>query len=77
MRARQNVHQMSINWFKYAAPQRFYPLAGRAVPWFGAAAALLGLAGLAIGLLIAPTDHQQPAGEEPAKFPVHATPTGT
>jgi heme exporter protein C len=50
---------MSINWFKYAAPQRFYPLAGRAVPWFGAAAVLLGLAGLVIGLLIAPTDHQQ------------------
>jgi heme exporter protein C len=50
---------MSINWFKYAAPQRFYPLAGCAVPWLSAAAALLGLAGLAIGLLIAPTDHQQ------------------
>ena len=50
---------MGINWFTYAAPQRFYPLAGRAVPWCGAAAVLLGLAGLAIGLLIAPTDHQQ------------------
>jgi heme exporter protein C len=50
---------MSINWFKYAAPQRFYPLAGRAVPWFAALAVLLGLAGLAIGLLVAPTDHQQ------------------
>jgi heme exporter protein C len=50
---------MSINWFKYAAPQRFYRLAGSAVPWFSAAAVLLGLAGLVIGLLIAPTDHQQ------------------
>jgi heme exporter protein C len=48
-----------MNWFKYAAPQRFHALAGRAVPWFGAAALLLGIAGLVIGLLVAPTDHQQ------------------
>ena len=48
-----------INWFKYAAPQRFYPLAGRAVPWFGALAAILAVVGLVIGLLVAPTDHQQ------------------
>ena len=31
----------SINWFHYAAPQRFYPLAGRLVPWFGALAVVL------------------------------------
>ena len=48
-----------INWFHYAAPQRFYPLAGKAVPWFAALAVLLTLAGLVIGLLIAPTDAQQ------------------
>lgn len=48
-----------MNWFHYAAPQRFYPLAGRLVPWFGAAAAVLALAGLYIGLLRAPTDAQQ------------------
>ena len=48
-----------INWFKYAAPQRFYPLAGAAVPWFSAAAVLLTIAGLAIGLVIAPTDYKQ------------------
>ena len=48
-----------MNWFHYAAPQRFYPLAGKAIPWFGALAAVLGVAGLVIGLLIAPTDHQQ------------------
>ena len=48
-----------INWFHYAAPQRFYPLAGKAVPWFGTLAVLLGVSGLVIGLLIAPTDHQQ------------------
>ncbi len=48
-----------INWFAYAAPQRFYPLVGKAVPWFGSLAALLAVAGLTIGLLVAPTDHQQ------------------
>jgi len=48
-----------INWFKYAAPQRFHPLAGRLVPWFMAAAVLLGTAGLYVGFFVAPTDHQQ------------------
>ena len=48
-----------INWFKYAAPQRFHAFAGAAVPWFSAAAVLLTLAGLYIGLLRAPTDAQQ------------------
>jgi heme exporter protein C len=48
-----------MNLFHYAAPQRFYPLAGRAVPWFGWAAVLLGAAGLVLGLGIAPTDRQQ------------------
>ena len=48
-----------MSFFHYAAPQRFYPLAGKAVPWFGALAVVLGIAGLALGLLIAPTDHQQ------------------
>ena len=47
-----------MNWFHYAAPQRFYPRAGKAIPWFGALAAVLGVAGLVIGLLVAPTDHQ-------------------
>lgn len=48
-----------MNWFKYAAPQRFYPLAGVLVRLCGVLAALLAIAGLAIGLLIAPTDFQQ------------------
>ncbi len=48
-----------INWFKYAAPQRFHALAGALVPWFSGAAVLLALAGLYIGLLRAPTDAQQ------------------
>ena len=49
----------SPRWSHFAAPQRFYPLADKALPWFGTAAALLGTLGLAIGLLVAPTDHQQ------------------
>lgn len=48
-----------INWFKYAAPQTFYPLAGKLIPWFGWAAALFCVAGLYTGFFIAPTDHQQ------------------
>ncbi len=48
-----------LNFFAYAAPQRFYPLAGRLIPWFGAAAAVLLALGLYIGLIVAPTDAQQ------------------
>ena len=47
------------NWFKYAAPQNFYPLAGRMIPWFGLAALALGCFGLYVGLGVAPTDAQQ------------------
>lgn len=49
----------NIAWLKYAAPQNFYALAGRMLPWFGGAAVLLALAGLWLGLLVAPTDAQQ------------------
>ena len=48
-----------INWFRYAAPLRFYPLAGKALPWLFGLAAVLGAAGLVIGLWMAPTDAQQ------------------
>jgi heme exporter protein C len=48
-----------INWWKYAAPNTFYPLAGRMIPWFAAAAALLCAAGLYIGFFVAPTDATQ------------------
>ncbi|RYF43136.1 MAG: heme ABC transporter permease [Comamonadaceae bacterium] len=47
------------NWFRFAAPQRFYPLAGSLASWAGSAALLLAAAGLYIGLVIAPTDAQQ------------------
>ena len=46
-------------WLRFAAPQLFYPLAGACLPWLWALAALLSLAGLVVGLGIAPTDFQQ------------------
>ena len=48
-----------INWFAYAAPQRFYPLAGKLVAWFAVAGTLLTVLGLYLGLWLAPTDAQQ------------------
>lgn len=48
-----------MNWFKYSSPQTFYPLAGKAVPWFLGAAAVLALAGLYIAFFAAPVDFQQ------------------
>jgi heme exporter protein C len=48
-----------IHWFKYSAPANFYPLAGRMIPWFGTAAAVLTVIGLYIGFFVAPTDYQQ------------------
>jgi len=50
---------MAINIWKYASPQTFYPLAGKLAPWFLALAAVLAIAGLYLGLLVAPTDFQQ------------------
>ena len=51
-----------FNLYHYAAPATFYPLAGKLIPWFVAAAVLFGLAGLWLGLLVAPTDFQQGEG---------------
>lgn len=48
-----------VNWFKYAAPQTFYPLAGRMIPWFAWIAVILALIGLYLGLFVAPTDATQ------------------
>ena len=50
---------MALNWFHYSSPATFYPLAGRLVPWFGWSAVLLAIVGLAVGLVVAPTDFQQ------------------
>lgn len=46
-------------WFRFAAPQPFYELTGRLLPWLWGLAALLAVAGLVVGLGIAPTDFQQ------------------
>ena len=51
-----------INWFRYASPQTFYPLAGKLIPWIWTLAAIFGVAGLTIGFLVAPTDAQQGEG---------------
>ncbi len=48
-----------LRLYTFAAPSRFYALAGKLVPWFWAAAALLGVAGLYIGFFVAPTDATQ------------------
>src|SRR5437763_2912196 len=48
-----------INWYKYAAPANFYPLAGKMIPLFGVPAAILFILGMYIGFFVAPTDFQQ------------------
>jgi heme exporter protein C len=48
-----------VNWFKYAAPQTFYPLAGKMIPWFAWIALILTVIGLYIGFFVAPTDATQ------------------
>jgi heme exporter protein C len=50
---------LQINWYRYASPQTFYPLAGRMIPWFGTGAAVLAAMGLYISFFVAPTDFQQ------------------
>jgi heme exporter protein C len=48
-----------MNWFYFSSPPTFYRLAGALAPWFFALAAILAIAGLYLGLLVAPTDAQQ------------------
>ena len=50
---------MAINWYHYASPVTFYPLAGRVAPWAAGVAAVLAAAGLWIGFGLAPTDATQ------------------
>jgi heme exporter protein C len=45
--------------FTFASPPAFYRLAQRLAPWLAALAVVAGIAGLAVGFLVAPTDHQQ------------------
>ena len=48
-----------INWYRFASPQAFYPLAGKMIPWFWALTAVLGIVGLYVGFFVAPTDATQ------------------
>jgi heme exporter protein C len=49
----------SIKLFWYASPQTFYPLAGKIARVCAVLAALFAVAGLYVGLFVAPTDAQQ------------------
>ncbi|KXW55235.1 heme ABC transporter permease CcmC [Ferrovum sp. PN-J185] len=51
-----------VNWFKYASPASFYPLAGKLIPFFTAITAILLAVGLWISFFVAPTDFQQGEG---------------
>jgi heme exporter protein C len=48
-----------VNWFKYASPASFHPLAARIARVAGAVAAVLAVAGLYVGFAVAPTDATQ------------------
>jgi heme exporter protein C len=48
-----------MNWFYFSSPPTFYRLAGVLAPWFFGLAAVLGIAGLYVGLVAAPVDAQQ------------------
>ncbi|MDE2277352.1 MAG: heme ABC transporter permease CcmC [Burkholderiales bacterium] len=49
----------ALRWSTFAAPSRFYVLAGRLLPALWMAALVFGAAGLWVGFAIAPTDFQQ------------------
>jgi heme exporter protein C len=49
----------SSSLWRYAAPNLFYPLAGKMIPWFAIAATVLCAIGLYLGFFVAPTDAQQ------------------
>ncbi len=45
--------------YKYASPRNFYRLAGRLLPWLAGLTGVLLLAGVYLGLFVAPPDYQQ------------------
>ena len=49
----------SKGWRRLASPLAFHAWAGRALPWFAGLAAVLAVAGLYVGFVVAPTDRQQ------------------
>jgi heme exporter protein C len=48
-----------MNWYKYASPAAFYPVASKLIPWFAIPAAILFVLGLYVGFFVAPSDFQQ------------------
>ena len=54
-----NDTQAPKRWSRFAAPSRFYGLAGRLIPWCWALTLAFAAAGLFVGFGIAPTDFQQ------------------
>ena len=50
------------NWFRFASPQNFYPLAGRLWPLFAMLGTVLAGIGLWLSFFVAPTDAQQGEG---------------
>jgi heme exporter protein C len=50
---------MNSDLFHLAAPQAFFPVAGKLMPWFSVLAGVLALAGLTVAFFVAPTDYQQ------------------
>lgn len=43
-----------FNWYKYASPANFYPLAGKMIPWFSVITIILFAVGLYVGFFVAP-----------------------
>ena len=50
---------MTFDLFRFAAPQAFFPVAGKLIPWFSVIAGVLALAGLYVAFFVAPTDATQ------------------
>jgi len=50
---------MTFDLYRFAAPQAFFPVAGKLIPWFSVLAGVLALAGLTVAFFVAPTDATQ------------------
>lgn len=48
-----------MNFFQFASPARFYPLAGKMIPWFWGLSLIFGFVGLWISFFVAPIDAVQ------------------
>ena len=53
------MSKSGINWYKYAAPVNFYPLAGKMIPVFAVLAAIAIIVGLYAGFFVAPAQDAQ------------------